>query len=79
MFLQENHSGDLIRVDDIEQLFNPMKSEVYGRDQAGEEEQDLVSFQKDELIFPSGGALPRCWTDPNYQFEKSRPLAWTNE
>lgn len=66
MFLKNKQTGDLIEVLDIEELFNPNKNEVSGRDQAGQEEQEKASFEKKELIFPSGESLPRCWMDANY-------------
>ncbi len=67
MFLKDRASDDLIRVSEIEQLFSPMESEILGRSQAGEEEQDERAIAKSELVFPSGEPLPRCWTDANYQ------------
>jgi predicted NAD-dependent protein-ADP-ribosyltransferase YbiA (DUF1768 family) len=67
MFLKDRESDDLIRVSEIEQLFSPMETEILGRSQAGEEEQDERSIAKSELVFPSGEPLPRCWTDANYQ------------
>jgi hypothetical protein len=41
------------------------------RVQAGEEEQDPEPIEKQNLIFPSGESLPRCWIDADYQKEKS--------
>ncbi|WP_153558502.1 acetyltransferase [Roseimaritima sediminicola] len=67
MFVKERRSGDLLRVKEIEQLLSPLQSEIVGRHQAGEEEQDEERFAKSELVFPSGEPLPRCWTDPSYQ------------
>ena len=42
-------------------------SDLVGRYQEGEEQQDAQKFSKDDLIFLSGEALPRCWTDPHYR------------
>ena len=67
MFVKEKQSGDLIRVEDPQQLASPLADTVNGRRQAGEEEQDHQSFPKHGLVFPSGETLPRCWTDPDYQ------------
>lgn len=67
MFLQEKETGNLIEILDVETLFKPTQSEVKGRQQAGEEEQDPANFKKSELIFPSGESLPRCWVDEDYQ------------
>lgn len=67
MFLKSKESGELIKVLNIEALFNPNEKSVHGKDQAGQEEQDPASFEKEQLIFPSGESLPRCWMDVNYQ------------
>ncbi len=67
-------TGDLIRIEDFDALQDPFKSKVFGRGQAGEEEQDAIEYEKDALVFPSGEELPRCWQDPTYQVApKSRP------
>lgn len=67
MFLVEKHSGDLLRVNDLDALFNPIETEVLARDQMGEEELDLMPMAKDRLVFPSGESLPRCWVDVDYR------------
>ncbi len=67
MFVKEKVSGDLIRVLHVDELANPRESRVNGRRQAGEEEQDIAIFSKESLVFPSGEALPQCWSDPDYQ------------
>ncbi|TWU62178.1 MULTISPECIES: acetyltransferase [Crateriforma] len=67
MFLKEKKSGDLIQIQSVEQLFSPLMSEVVGRRQAGEEEQEEQRFGKSDLVFPSDELLPKCWTDPDYQ------------
>ena len=67
MLLQDKQNGNLIEIIDIEALFSPTKNTVKGQGQAGEEEQDPESFEKDKLIFPSGENLPRCWMDANYK------------
>jgi hypothetical protein len=69
MFLKDIDSGDLVRVCQTEDLFNPAKFEVLGQIQAGEEEQEATWFQKSQLVFPSGEPLPRCWQDVNYRIE----------
>jgi hypothetical protein len=66
MFLIFQRSGDLIRVDDVIELMNPLSNYIWGRSQAGEEEQEFTMYAKSELMFPSGEALPRCWLDVNY-------------
>ena len=67
MFLREKTSGDLIAIDVVSQLVNPMKMDVIGRYQHGEEEQDPELFLKSDLVFPSGEALPQCWLDSLYR------------
>ncbi|WP_373546129.1 acetyltransferase [Chamaesiphon sp.] len=69
MFLQSKGSETLIEIKDkdLEILFNPLKNEIEGRIQEGEEEQDPQPFSKQELTFASGEDLPRCWIDPNYR------------
>jgi hypothetical protein len=67
MFLQNKSSDTLIEIKDLEALFNPLKDEIEGRIQEGQEEQDPESFAKQDLTFASGEDLPRCWIDPNYR------------
>ncbi|QEG38769.1 hypothetical protein UC8_07270 [Roseimaritima ulvae] len=70
MFVKEMRSGDLIRVDQVAQLANPLDPHVLGRRQAGEEEQDEQLFEKADLVFPSDEPLPACWTEKNYQVKE---------
>lgn len=67
MFLKDKETGDLIEIIDVQSLINPKSTEVSGRDQAGQEEQEPASFEKGKLIFPSGESLPRCWIDEDYK------------
>jgi hypothetical protein len=67
MFLQAKSSASTIEIKDLETLFNPLKNEVEGRIQEGEEEQDPAPFPKQDLTFTSGEDLPRCWIDPDYR------------
>jgi len=67
MFLKNRRNGDMVKVSDMTSLTNLYRDTVKGRYQAGEEEQDPETFCKDDLVFLSGEALPRCWTDPNYR------------
>ncbi|MBD3882027.1 acetyltransferase [Phormidium tenue FACHB-886] len=70
MLLQDKKNGTLIEITDTTELFNPVRSQVSGRDQAGQEEQDPVMYEKTALIFPSGENLPRCWIDAEYNAAK---------
>jgi hypothetical protein len=67
MFLQNKNSATLIKITDLETLFNPLHNQIEGRIQEGEEEQDVEPFFKQGLTFASGEDLPRCWIDPNYR------------
>lgn len=67
MYLRHTGSGDLVEVADVSALFDPCLGEIHGRIHAGEELQDLVTFAKAELVFPSGEGLPRCWMDRAYR------------
>ncbi len=67
MFLQIKSSETLIKIADIETLFNPLRNEIVGRIQEGEEEQEPTQFIKQDLAFPSGEDLPRCWMYANYR------------
>lgn len=71
MLLQEKESGDLIEIIDIATLVSPAKTEVGGKSQAGQEEQEPTTFEKNKLVFPSGEVLPRCWTEENYKTQGS--------
>jgi hypothetical protein len=68
MFLKIRHDDDssLVEVLDLKQLFDPFAANVQGRIHAGEEMQDPGDYPKQELRFPSGETLPRCWQDPHY-------------
>jgi len=67
MFLRHRKSGDLVAIVEMFALVNPAKANIIGRYQHGEEEQDPESFNKSDLIFPSGEALPQCWQDLHYR------------
>ena len=70
-FKQDNASierdGSLVKVQDVEMLFNPNQHEILGRIQSGEEEQETAAYGKVDLTFLSGEALPLCWMDVNYR------------
>lgn len=67
MFLKSKSSGDLVELLEVQNLCDPCKEEIKGRYHAGEEMQDPETFQKSNLIFPSGESLPQCWLNPDYQ------------
>lgn len=67
MFMKDVESDSLIKVVDPEPLFDPVKNSIQGLQQSGQEEQPPMEFTKEQLVFPSGEALPKCWVDPNYR------------
>ena len=67
MFLQDRSTGNLLEIMTLEDLYDPCRGEITARSHAGQEMQDPTEFSKQELIFPSGESLPRCWVDANYR------------
>jgi hypothetical protein len=67
MYLKDKGNGDLVEVIGLDELFDPNLSAIKGRYHAGEEMPDTQRFNKADLQFPSGEALPRCWLDPGYR------------
>lgn len=66
MYLKDK-SGSLVEVLNMAELCDPCRPSVSGRFHAGEELQEPTDFAKQDLTFPSGESLPRCWLDPNYR------------
>jgi hypothetical protein len=71
MFLKHKASGKLVEVLGLRDLFNPIHELLIGRYNAGEELQDPEQFRKADLVFCSGEALPRCWTDVHYRDDEA--------
>lgn len=67
MLLKQCSTGHMVAVSDLQHLFSVYHRDVLARDQVGEEEQDPEKIAKTDLVFLSGEALPRCWTDPDYR------------
>ncbi|MEH1791647.1 MULTISPECIES: acetyltransferase [unclassified Nostoc] len=67
MLLQIKDSDKLVKILEIQELLDPNSNVVQGREQKGEEEQPPDSFKKENLVFPSGEVLPRCWLDADYR------------
>jgi hypothetical protein len=67
MFLKQKAQGHLLEVLSMKDLINPLHDYIVGRLHYGEELQDPEKFMKDDLVFPSGEALPRCWVDVHYR------------
>ncbi len=72
MFLKDKATGHLVEILSLNDLFNLNHDNVIGRFHWGEEIQDAERFAKAGLIFPSGEALPKCWTDPHYRDNEVR-------
>ena len=71
MFLKRKDSGKLVEVLSLRDLINPLHGVIVGRYHAGEELQDPEQFNKEDLLFPSGEVLPKCWTDVHYRDEEA--------
>lgn len=67
MYMKDKKSGDMVEVLDINALINPSSNVVLGRFHVGEELPEQQKFSKNTLVFPSGEALPGCWSDPSYK------------
>lgn len=67
MFLKHNPTSDLVEAIELQEVFDPFVQTVSVRTQAGEDTMDLARYPKDDLIFPSGESLPRCWCDSHYR------------
>ncbi|SFR64419.1 hypothetical protein SAMN05216203_2105 [Marinobacter daqiaonensis] len=67
MLLAEKSTGHLVEIKDVKMLIDPNEPRVMGSVHYGEEAQDPEPMLKTELAFPSGEALPVCWTDPDYR------------
>ncbi len=67
MFLKEASSGHLVQVLNLTELTNPFENRTQVQFQQGEELPDPEYIHKEQLVFPSGEALPRCWTDSHYR------------
>lgn len=70
MLLQLKENGELVKIVDVQELINPNTDTVQAKEQEGQEEQQADSYKKENLVFPSGESLPRCWLDANYKNAK---------
>ncbi|MEH2425712.1 MAG: acetyltransferase [Nostoc sp.] len=71
MLLQLKDTGELVKILEIQELLDPNNDVVHGRQQEGEEEQPPNPFKKENLVFPSGEVLPRCWLDADYRHDNA--------
>ena len=72
MLLKTRANEHLIEVVNLIDLMNLNVTEVIGRSQEGEEQQEPQAFNKADLVFLSGKDLPRCWSDPHYRDNEIR-------
>jgi hypothetical protein len=56
-----------VKIVDVQELLDPTSEIVHAQDQEGQEEQETDIYQKEELVFPSGEKLPRCWLDAKFR------------
>jgi hypothetical protein len=75
MLLKQKKAGHLVEVLSLKDLFDPFLNTIVGRLTFGEEIQDPEKFNKSDLIFLSGEALPRCWTDSHYRDDEVKRSA----
>lgn len=74
MLFKDTVTNHLVEVADIVTLANPYELTVVGRYLWGEEVQDPEVFDKTQLSFLSGEALPLCWHDSRYRDREVRRL-----
>jgi len=66
MFLKHVPSDELVEVIDLPDVINPNTPTIRARAHTGDLIQRPENFLKEELVFPSGEALPKCWIDVRY-------------
>ena len=66
MFLKHVPSDELVEVIDLQDVINPNTPTIRARAHTGDLIQRPENFLKEELVFPSGEALPQCWIDLHY-------------
>ena len=69
MLLKNKQTDGLIKISGLQELMDPFHDQVNGQIQAGQNEQPVEAFDKQNLTFPSGEGLPLCWLDSNYKSE----------
>lgn len=67
MLLQLKDTSELVKILEIQELLDPNSDVVHAQGQEGQEEQQPDTFKKENLVFPSGEDLPRCWLDADYR------------
>jgi len=72
MFLRQKNTKHLVEVLEPEEVYDPNRAQFTGRLNVGEEMPDPEQFSKDQVCFPSGEDLPRCWVDAHYRDDEIR-------
>ena len=67
MLLRQRKSGHMVEIMNLLELINLNNDEVTGCFQEGEGVLAPKTFKKNDLIFLSGEALPKCWVNPHYR------------
>ncbi len=67
MLMMMKESGDLVELKQPQTLWDPYEHSVEAWRLSGEEQQDLESYSKDDLVFMSGESLPKCWCNVHYR------------
>ena len=66
VYLKHVPTDDLVEVIDLQDVINPYATTVLARGYTDERLQRTDRYPKTELIFPSGEALPQCWTERSF-------------
>ena len=67
MFFMHFQTGKIVEAIEPGAVFDPFVESIQARSQAYEDAMDIDSYQKSELLFPSGEPLPLCWRDSRYR------------
>lgn len=62
----ERDSANLLKIENVEALWDRFESQLMACSQAGEEEQPSSPVDKRNLVLPSDGELPKCWVNPSF-------------
>lgn len=63
MFLREEKSRHLFEVAFLSDLFNPLQPKVLGGFHSGSQSRSLLLSEQQNIVYPTGDCLPRCWSD----------------
>jgi hypothetical protein len=63
MFLREEKSRHLFELSFLSDLFDPLQPKVLGGFHSGSQIRSLSIFEQQNIVFPTGGCLPVCWSD----------------